>query len=130
MSTRTLLSIAAVVGLIFALALLLMPAFMGTLYGLGANPVQTLLARYFGVTLLGVGLINWLAKDMDYASLRPILLGNLVADFVGILVSLMGTLSGVMNSMGWSSVVIYLLLTLGFAYVVFMSQPANVKQRV
>jgi len=129
MNTRTVMTIAAVVALVFALGLILMPAFMGTLYGTGTSPNQLLLARLFGSALLGFGLINWLARDSDYATLRPIILGNLVGDFVGFIVCVMGTLGGVMNSMGWLSVALYLLLALGFAYLYFMGQPVNVRQR-
>jgi hypothetical protein len=130
MNTRTVLTVAAVIAIIFALGLILMPAFMGTLYGTGTSPNQLLLARLFGSALLGFGLMNWVAKDLDYATLRPILLGNLAADAVGLIVCVMGTLSGVMNSMGWTSVVLYLLLALGFAYLYFMGQPVSVARRV
>lgn len=129
MNTRTVLTTAAVIALIFAVGLLLMPAFMATLYGIGTSPSEVLLARFFGTGLLAIGLINWLAKDMDYSTLRPILLGNLVADIVGLIVSVMGTVGGVMNSLGWLSVALYLLLALGFAYLQFMGQPVNVRQR-
>jgi hypothetical protein len=129
MNTRTVMTIAAVIALVFALGLILMPAFMGTLYGTGTSPNQLLLARLFGSALLGFGLINWLARDSDYATLRPIILGNLVGDLVGLIVCVMGTLGGVMNSMGWLSVALYLLLALGFAYLYFMGQPVNVRQR-
>lgn len=129
MNTRTVLTVAAVIGLVFALGLILMPDFMGTLYGLGTSPVQALIARLFGSALLGFGLMNWMARDLDYSALRPILFGNLAGDAVGFLVSLMGTLGGVMNSTGWLSVVLYLLLALGFGYLYFMGQPVSVKQR-
>jgi hypothetical protein len=129
MNTRTVLTAAAVVALVFALGLLLMPTFMGTLYGLGASPVQELIARFFGATLLGVGLINWFAKDMDYATLRPVILGNLIGNAVGLIVALMGTLGGVMNSVGWLSIAIYLLFTLAFGYFQFLGQPVSVRQR-
>jgi len=33
----------------------------------------------------------------------------------------MGTLGGVMNSVGWSAVAVYFLLALGFAYFQFMA---------
>lgn len=122
MNTRTLLTASAVVALVFALGLLLMPAFMGNLYGLGSSPVQTLLARFFGTGLLAVGLINWFAKDMDYAVLRPIILGNLIGDAVGLIVALMGTLGTVMNATGWLTVVLYLIFTAGFGYLQFMGQ--------
>ena len=129
MNTRIVLTTAAVIALLFAFGLLLMPAFMASLYGMGASPSEVLTARFFGTTLLAIGLVNWFARDMDYASLRPILLGNLVGDIVGLLVSAMGTLSGVMNSLGWLSAALYLLLALGFAYLQFMGQPTSIRQR-
>ena len=129
MNTRTVLTVAAVIAVIFALGLILMPATMGTLYGTGTAPNQLLLARLFGSALLGFAVINWLAKDLDYATLRPILLGNLVGDAVGFIVCVMGTLGGVMNSMGWLSVLLYLVLALGFGYLYFMGQPISVARR-
>jgi len=129
MNTRTVLTVAAVIGLVFALGLILMPDFMGTLYGLGTSPVQALLARLFGSTLLGFGLMNWMARDLENSAVRPILLGNLAGDLVGFIVCLMGTLGGVMNSTGWLSVALYLVLILGFGYLYFVGQPASVRQR-
>jgi hypothetical protein len=129
MNTRTVLTLSAVVAVIFALGLLLMPAFMGTLYGTGTSPNQLLLARLFGAALLGFGVINWAARDMDYSALRPIILGNLVGDVVGFIVCVQGTLAGVMNSTGWLSVALYLLLALGFGYLRFMGQPTSIRQR-
>jgi hypothetical protein len=129
MNTRTVLTAAAVIAFIFALGLILMPDFMGTLYGLGTSPVQALIARFFGTALLALGVVNWFARDMDYAAVRPIILGNLVGDAAGLIVSLMGTVGGVMNSVGWLSVVLYLLLILGFGYLQFMGQPVSIRQR-
>ena len=40
-------------------------------------------------------------------------LALLVGDVIGLIVSLMGTLAGTMNAVGWSSVIIYLLLVSG-----------------
>ena len=36
------------------------------------------MSRDLGVTLVGVGVINWLARDATGAALRGILIGNLV----------------------------------------------------
>lgn len=94
---------------------------MATTYGLGTSASEILIARFFGLTLLGLGVITWLGKDLTDASVRPIVTGSLIADVVGVIVALMGTLGGVMNSVGWSSVVIYLFLALGFAYFQFMA---------
>jgi hypothetical protein len=117
-----------VISLIYGIGILLAPTFVGPLYGFGNSPAEILLGRFFGAALLGIGLINWLAREADYVSLRPIILGNLIADVVGLLVCVMGTLSGVMNSLGWFSVALYLLLSLGFGYLQFMGQPVNARQ--
>jgi hypothetical protein len=121
MKLRTFLIIAAVIALGYALGLILMPAFMATTYGFGASASEILLARFFGVELLVLGVINWLAKDLTGASVFPIITGSLIGNVVGTVIALMGTLNGVMNSMGWSSVAVYLLLALGFAYFQFMA---------
>lgn len=121
MNIRTFLIITAVVALVYGLGLLLMPVFMASTYGLGTSASEILLARFFGVELLIVGLIGWLAKDLPFSSLRPIITASLIGDIVGAIVALMGTLSGVMNTVGWSAFGIYLLIGLGFAYFQFMA---------
>lgn len=129
MNTRLVLTVAAVLGLLFGLAFLFIPTITLPLYGMGTSAAEVLLTRFFGSALLTIGLVNWLVKDIDYATLRPILLANLVGDAVGAIISLMGTLGSVMSSLGWSSVLLYLLLGLGFGYLYFMGQPANIRQR-
>jgi len=121
MKLSTFLMIAAVVALVYALGLILMPAFMASTYGLGTSASEILLSRFFGVELLVLGLIVWLAKDLTGDSVRPIITGNLIGNAVGTIIALMGTLSGVMNSVGWSAVAVYFLLALGFAYFQFMA---------
>jgi hypothetical protein len=119
MKLRTFLTIVAVIALLYALGLILMPAFMATTYGFGTSASEILLGRFYGVEMLVVGLITWLAKDLTGTSVRPIIIGSLIGDIVGAFVALMGTLTGVMNSVGWSAVAIYLLIALGFAYFQF-----------
>lgn len=121
MKLRTFLIIVAVVALLYGLGLLLLPAFMTTTYGFGTSPSEILLARFFGVAMLTLGLIAWLSKDLTGASTKPIILGSLIGDVVGAIVALIGTLSGVMSAAGWSAFIIYLLFVLGFAYYQFMA---------
>lgn len=120
MKLRTFLIISAVVALAYALGLILMPAFITTLYGFGTSASEILLARFFGVELLVLGVINFLAKDFIGASIRPLITGSLIGNIVGAFFALMGTLNGVMNSVGWSAFAVYLLLALGFGYYQFM----------
>src|SRR5512143_2460895 len=121
MKLRTFLMIVAVIGLVYSIGLLLMPVFMETSYGTETSASVVLSDRFFGSTLLSVAVITWLAKDLTGASVRPIITGSLIGNAVGFVVSLMGTLGGVMNASGWSAVVIYLVFGLGFAYFQFMA---------
>lgn len=120
MKLRTFLIVAAVLALGYGLGLILMPALMNSTYGFGTSAGEILLSRFFGVELLGLGVAAWLSKDLTGTSVRPIITGSLIVDALGAIFALMGTLNGVMNSAGWSAVVIYVLLTLGFAYFQFM----------
>jgi hypothetical protein len=120
MKLRTFLIIPAVIAFLYALGLIFMPVWMASFYGIGTSPGVSLVAQFFGGALLTVGLITWLAKDLTGASVQPVITGSLIGDAVGTILALMGTLSGVMNSTGWSAVVIYFLLTLGFAYFQFI----------
>ena len=121
MKLTTLLSINAVVALAYALGLLLVPASLLKVYGLTSGPGERLMAQFFGVALVAVGLLTWLARNVaDPSAQRAFILALLISDAVGLLVALLGTLSGVMNVVGWSAVAIYLLLGLGYAYFQFM----------
>jgi len=121
MKLRTFLIIAAVVALGYALGLILMPVLMATTYGFGTSASEILLARFFGVELLVLGVINFLAKDLTGPNVRPIITGSLIGNIVGAFFALMGTLNGPMNSVGWSAFAVYFLLALGFAYFRFMA---------
>lgn len=121
MKLRTFLTISAVVALVYAVGLILAPGFMDTTYGFGGSSSEKLLTQFFGVELLALGVTTWLGRDLTGASARHLITGSLVGDAVGFIVALLGTLGGVMNSVGWSAVLIYLLLVLGYGYFQFMA---------
>ena len=55
----------------------------------------------------------------DANALGAIVLALLISDIIGVIVSLIGTVTGVMNAFGWSAVIIYLFLAIGFTYFRF-----------
>ena len=116
----------AVIALVFGIGFVLVPGAMGTLYGMTPGPEVNLAGQFFGVELIAVGLLCWLARNVsDSAAQRAMILAFLIADVIGLIVSIMGTLSGVFNAVGWSAVVIYLVLSLGYAYFQFMKPSAS-----
>jgi len=117
MKLHNLFVLNAVLGLAFGVGFVLLPATMLELYGMERTASANLAGQLFGVELIAVGLLCWFVRDVsDAAALRAITLALLLADVVGLIVVLTGTLSDVMNGMGWSGVAIYLVLAAGYAY--------------
>ena len=120
MSVKVFLAIAAAIAIVYGVAFVLVPEFVLATYGMTKEPSTVLSARYFGVTLLGIGLITWFVRETsDRTALRGLLIGLALSDVVGLLISFWGTLSGIMNGMGWSAVLIYAVLLAGYAYYLF-----------
>jgi len=120
MKVAVFLAIAAAIAIIYGIAFVLVPDFVAVTYGITPNAAVTLMARYFGLTLLGMGLIMWLIRETaDGKALRGLLTGLSVQGAIGLIVSIWGTTSGVMNGMGWSAVLIYAVLLAGYLYYLF-----------
>ena len=125
MRLSSLLVIAAVIGAVFGIGFVVASGPLLSIYGITLDNAGTLVAQLFGGALISLAVINWFARNVtDPEARQAIVFGNLAGDIVGFVVILLGQLAGIANAIGWSSVAIYLLLALGFAYVQFM-QPRN-----
>jgi len=125
MRLSTLLVIAAVIGAVFGIGFVVASGPLLSIYGITLDKAGTLVAQLFGGALISLAVINWFARNVtDPEARQAVVFGNLAGDVVGFVVILLGQLAGIANAIGWSSVAIYLLLALGFAYVQFM-QPRN-----
>jgi hypothetical protein len=123
MKLKHLFIINAIIALAYAFGELLIPKTVFSLYFAAETPTaETLLtARYFGWGLLAVGLICAFAVNAPPSEARQAIVKALfIADVVGLIVSLMGILSGTFNALGWSAVVIYVFLSAGFGYFWFI----------
>ena len=121
MKLRTLLIINAVIAVVYGLSYQLTPIMILSVYGVSQGPSEIFLSRLFGAALIGIGLLTWFARNIpDHETQRAIILSMLVYDIVGVIVTLYATLSGVMNTVGWTGVVIFTFLALGYAYFQFM----------
>jgi hypothetical protein len=71
-----------------------------------------------GAALIGIGLLTWLARNVaDAKAQRAMILALLIYHAIGVIVSVLGTLSGVMKALGCLAVRIYVVLTLGHAFL-------------
>ena len=124
MTFRTLLIIKAVVCLVFGLFLLLAPGTLLTLLGTTLNDGGTFTAREYGAALIGTLLLSWFAKDVKAADARgAILLDLLIYDLIGVVITSLVVLSGVLNVLAWAIVVVYLFFTVGSGYLLLKEKP-------
>ena len=119
MKVNTLVVVAAVLALLFGLAFFLIPAQFITIYGLKLEPLGQFMARYFGSALLGVAALNWFARNQVS---RVVILADFVLSVAGLVVGFWQAISGLGNSLVWTTVIIYLFLALGFGYYSFLNQ--------
>jgi len=110
MNSKTFLTIAVVLAVVYALGFLIIPEAVLDIYGVAVNPSAILMARFFGTALLGLGIIFWLVRSTTD---RTVLRGFAIYNAVGVGVSTWGTLAGIMSQVGWSATVIYSLLFIG-----------------
>jgi hypothetical protein len=117
MTIRMFFAILAVLSVLFGIGFVLAPAQVLANYGVEHSPALALLGRLFGGALLTLGIILWLARDFrDDAAIRTVLVAALIGDAINLVVATMGTLSGVVNALGWSTVLIYLFAAAGSGY--------------
>lgn len=122
---KTLMVINTIVALIFGIAFVLVPNSVVSLYGVIASPQLLYMGQLFGAALIGFGILTWLARNSTVAEAKKAVLPALfIGHGVGFIVALIGQIRWVVNSLGWLTVAIYLLLALGFGYFL-MKKPSS-----
>ena len=123
MKLSTLMIINTTVAAVFGLAFIIAPAPALSLYGVTPNPELNFVAQLFGATLVAFAILTWSARNLPPSEARKsIVLALFVGDGIGFIVALIAQLGGVVNLLGWSTVAIYLILSLGFGYFRFFKE--------
>ena len=79
-----------------------------------------MISQFFGTALLGLGLLLWFAKDVNEANLQKGMgIALLVGAAAGLVITVMGTTSGILRANWWIAMVVYTVLGLAYAYLVF-----------
>lgn len=127
MNHRIILKSAAVVATLYGIILVIAP---NTLMSMYRSEMLEGSGMYFamlsGAMLLGWGVMNWAASNAPaIAEIHYVLLGNVVAEGIGLLVTLYRqlTYAGAPQS-GWLNVAIFLAFTALFGWL-YMSSPAG-----
>lgn len=120
MKLGNLFAVNAVIAGLFGLGFVFAPAQVLAQYGLTLDAGLSVIAQLFGAALIGYAILTWSARSAGASDARrAIVLALFVSNAIGFVLALMAQLKGLVNSLGWSTVAIYLVLALGFAYFQF-----------
>jgi hypothetical protein len=121
-SLKLLLTITGGLGFVFGLGFLALPELTVAPFGAVLDPAGALMARLYGAMHLGLGLINWLARDLgDARGRRAIAAGNAVYFGLAAVVTAGGTVLGTVNALILINAAVFGLLALAFARHVMRS---------
>ncbi len=125
MKLSSLMSVNAVVAGLFGIAFVAAPARLLAIYGVTVDAPFALVAQLFGAALLGYSLLTWTVRNASPSDARgAIVLALFVSDAIAFIIALIAQVRHVVNQVGWSTVAIYLVLALGFAYFQFKKPAA------
>ena len=117
MKLGNLFAVNAVIAGLFGLAFIFVPAQLLAQYGLVVDASFGLVAQLFGAALVGYAILTWSVRNAsDSSARRAIVFALFISDGVAFVLALIAQLKGIVNTLGWSTVAIYLLLAIGFGY--------------
>ncbi len=125
MNIRVLMIVNAIVAGLFGIGFVLVPGQVLSQYGITTDAAFELVGQLLGAAFIGFAVLTWAARNTtDSEARRAIILALFIGDAIGFIVALIAQLGGVVNALGWSTVVIYLLLAFGWGYFRFI-KPAE-----
>jgi tetrahydromethanopterin S-methyltransferase subunit C len=125
MKLKGLLMVNAVVFGASGLCALLFPEAVLSLYGVISGPEVMLMSQYAGMGSITIGLLAWLARNVkDVKAQRAIILSLLITYIIGVIVSVLGTISGLMK-IGWAVVGLYLVFASAYGYFLAFSKKSE-----
>ncbi|HZY39681.1 MAG TPA: hypothetical protein VFE53_23660 [Mucilaginibacter sp.] len=126
MKFSTFFTIVAILGALFTLAFLIVPAETASHYGTNLDAAGVFIARLFGAALGGLSVGAWIVRNQDPTSIaaRAAMWASVFFNTVSLFFTTINTMHGVLNSMGWSSVAINALILIGLFS--FLSKKAAV----
>lgn len=121
MSYKIMFILNAFVSTLFGIWFLAMPNMALKQFGVDEYASTELTLRFFGTALLTVGLLAYFVRNVaDADTQRGLAWGFFLGTLTGLVVSIIGTFTGVIRILGWLAIVIYVLFGLGYGFMLFL----------
>ena len=118
MKIRNWIIFKAWVDMVTGLGFLLFPTQAIIIWGAETDPTAIAFARFFGQVMFLLGLLLWMLRNVHEARVHiAVASAVLVGDTVGLIITIRETLAGNINALGWGIAVLFLVLVLGFGYI-------------
>ncbi len=117
MKLKTFLTVYAVVIGLLGLSMILNTSNMAKGFDLELNDLGRVLFRDLGTVSIGAAAICWFAREIKHAaSIKAIVVGNLIMQTLGVIVNVADVAQGYMGSKAWGGIILHALFAAGFAY--------------
>ena len=117
-SPRFALIVGGVAAFVFGLGLLVFPTTTLAGFGVAVSDDTKVLSRDVGATLIGLGVINWMARNATGEVLRALLVGNVVVQALELLINAYEIVVGDLPTQAAPGLVIHLVM--GAVFVLAM----------
>jgi drug/metabolite transporter (DMT)-like permease len=120
MKIKHVLLITAVLGLLFGLGFVLIPAQLVAMFGTTADKAMQHMARNFGSAMLAMAAMSWAARNTaDSVARRAIILALFVFFTLCSISIILFQLTGIPNNNGWFALVLVVPLGAACGYFLF-----------
>jgi hypothetical protein len=126
MNLKQLFTINFFIALFFGISCGIFPSWILQFYGLEPNNAAIWTTRLVGGSILGFASLMWFGRKAASVDVRrAIAFALLIQDLFGFIASVEIQVSGSVNVFGWSSPILYGLLTLSYAYFLYIRRTSS-----
>ena len=108
--------IGGIAAVVFGLALFVSPESMLAGFGLATPVAAKVLSRDVGATLIGLGVINWMARNASGEAVRALLVGNVVVQALELVINTYEIVAGDLPGQAAPGLLIHLVLGAVFIF--------------
>jgi uncharacterized protein YjeT (DUF2065 family) len=120
MNRKNIFGFVAILTILVGLLFLILPEQSMSMYGTTLDYTSTFITRYFGLWMVGIGIIFWMMRKADSIkeAIKACLVGGILIALLGLAISIWNTFEA-LNSFVWFNVALYAicLILLGYLYL-------------
>jgi hypothetical protein len=116
MNLKFWMSAKAIVEALFGIGFVIMPVYLGSLFGFSLEPAGVLMARLCGAVFIFSSIVLWQSRNEDPKNriIRSMVAATVISNAIGFVATLSASLAGVWNLLGWFPVALNLAFVVSF----------------